>query len=249
MTPRPQTLPESTVSIIVPAWKEAQNLPHLIDRIDQVRLRHSLTVELLVVDDDSRDGTEELIEALGRPEVRLIVRKSERGLSSAVVAGLSAARHDILVVMDADLSHPPEKVPEMLAALNAGHDFVIGSRYVRGGSTDSRWGLFRWLNSRAATLLARPFTRARDPLSGFFALRRQTFERGAGLLNPIGYKIGLELLVKCGCRNVKEVPIHFADRTRGQSKLSLAEQLRYLRHLARLCSYRRPGTSKQSVSS
>jgi dolichol-phosphate mannosyltransferase len=227
-----------TVSIIVPTYQEAQNLPHLIERIDQVRRGVSLTPELLIVDDDSRDGAEEFITSLARDDVRLIVRKTDRGLSPAVVAGLRAARHDVLVVMDADLSHPPEKIPEMLAALEEGHDFVIGSRYVEGGSTDAEWGLFRWLNSKAATLLARPFTRARDPLSGFFALRRATFERGAGELNPIGYKIGLELLVKCGCRKIKEVPIHFADRARGKSKLSLREQLRYLRHLGRLCAYR-----------
>lgn len=121
----------------------------------------------------------------------------------------------------------------MAAALTAGADFVIGSRYVEGGATDEQWGFLRWLNSRAATLLARPFTSAQDPMSGFFALRRETFEQAAPL-SPIGYKIGLELLVKCPCRRVHEIPIHFSQRHFGESKLSVKEQLRYLQHVRRL---------------
>jgi dolichol-phosphate mannosyltransferase len=226
------------VSIVVPTYREAENLPHLIDRIDRVRAEHGLDVELLIMDDDSKDGTEEVVAGLYKDWVRLIVRKANRGLSPAVVDGLRAARHDVLVVMDADLSHPPEKIPEMLAALAAGADFVIGSRYVAGGSTDAEWGLLRKLNSKGATFLARPFTRAKDPMAGFFALERRTFARGDAALNPIGYKIGLELLVKCGCRDVREVPIHFTDRKLGSSKLSFKEQLRYLQHLRRLFIYR-----------
>ena len=155
-----------------------------------------------------------------------------------MVDGLKAAKHGILLVMDADLSHPPEKIPEMMKALEDGGNFVIGRRYVKGGSTDAEWGVFRWLNSKVATLMARPFTKAHDPMAGFFALRRETFEKGQAALNPIGYKIGLELLVKCGCRDVREVPIHFTDRKHGESKLSMKEQLRYLQHLPRLFIFR-----------
>src|SRR5690349_15415001 len=107
--------------------------------------------------------------------------------------------------MDADLSHPPEALPGMLTKLREGADFVLGSRYVRGGTTSDDWGVLRWLNSRVATWLARPLTSVRDPMSGFFALRRSTFEAGREF-NPIGYKIGLELIVKCGCERVVEVP-------------------------------------------
>jgi dolichol-phosphate mannosyltransferase len=103
--------------------------------------------------------------------------------------------------------------------------------------THDDWGLLRWLNSRAATLLARPFTSIKDPMSGFFALRRSTLA-GADALNPVGYKIGLELLVKCRCSHIAEVPIAFADRLHGESKLTLREQLRYLRHIRRLFIYR-----------
>ncbi len=205
--------------------------------------RSPFPYEILIVDDDSRDGTADVCAQLaqqGHP-VRLITRIGERGLSSAVVRGFREARGRFLVCMDADLSHPPEALPRLLAAVQEpGVEFVIGSRYVAGGGTDEGWGFFRWLNSRVATLLARPFTSARDPMAGFFALPRGVFERAADL-DPIGYKIGLELIVKCGCRAVREVPIQFANRKFGQSKLSLAEQLRYLRHLWRLArfTYRR----------
>jgi dolichol-phosphate mannosyltransferase len=148
--------------------------------------------------------------------VRLLVRTADHGLSRAVLDGLRRATGDVLVCMDADLSHPPEAIPAMLAKLREGADFVIGSRYAEGGSTAHDWGFLRWINSRVATWLARPLTHVRDPMSGFFALRRQTFEAGRDF-NPIGYKIGLELIVKCGCERVVEIPIHFADRRFGSA--------------------------------
>lgn len=221
------------VSIVVPTFRERENLPHLVARVDEVRRRFDLELELLLMDDDSRDGTEEWVRDHAPAWVRLVVREHDRGLSPAVVDGLAAARHPVVVVMDADLSHPPEKIPDMVLALQSGQQLVIGSRYVPGGSTDDDWGFFRWLNSKVATLLARPFTAAKDPMAGFFAMRRSDFAR-ARELNPIGYKIGLELIVKCGLENVGEVPIHFTDRVHGESKLSLREQLNYLLHLRRL---------------
>jgi dolichol-phosphate mannosyltransferase len=169
--------------------------------------------------------------------VQLVLRKSDRGLSQAVLEGLRQAKGDVLVCMDADLSHPPEAIPRMLEKLAAGADFVIGSRYTDGGSTADDWGFLRWLNSRVATWLARPLTHVSDPMSGFFALRRSTFEAGSAM-NPVGYKIGLELVVKCRCERVVEVPIHFADRRFGESKLTIAQQLLYLRHLWRLYTFK-----------
>jgi dolichol-phosphate mannosyltransferase len=232
-----EPLPQS-ISVVVPTYQEAENIADLIGRIEAVRAEHRLELDLLVLDDPSDDGTDKIIAELDKPWVRLITRTGERGLSYAVADGLAAAAGDRLLVMDADLSHPPEAIPAMMAALDDPKvDFVIGSRYVPGASTDEDWGLMRWVNSKIATWLARPFTRAKDPMAGFFALRRETYA-SAEALNPIGYKIGLELLVKCGCRNVAEVPIHFADRAKGQSKLNLSEQLRYLRHLKRLADYK-----------
>jgi dolichol-phosphate mannosyltransferase len=226
-----------STSIVVPTFREVEALPELIDRVGQVRAENGSIEELLIVDDDSGDGTEALIAA--RPErwLKLMVRKQDRGLSQAVLAGLRAARGDLLVVMDADLSHPPEAIAAMQREILAGADFVVGSRYVPGGTTADDWGLFRFLNSQVATLLARPLTRITDPMSGFFALPRPVFERALEP-SPIGYKIGLELLVRCGCQNVREIPIHFSNRIRGKSKLTLEQQLLYVRHLMRLYRFK-----------
>lgn len=225
------------VSIVVPTFREAESLPELIARISRLREHEPSVAELIIVDDDSRDGTEELMARRQEPWLKLIVRKRDRGLSQSVLEGLRAARGDILVVMDADLSHPPEAIPSMLAAIAAGADFVVGSRYVEGGSTADSWGALRWINSQVATLLARPLTTISDPMSGFFALPRSVFER-AEKPSPLGYKIGLELIVRCRCRNVQEVPIHFANRAHGESKLTVREQLLYLRHLTRLYRFK-----------
>lgn len=229
--------PHPSVSVVVPSFEEAESLPHLIDRLAEVARAAQLRLDLTIVDDDSRDGTAELVRARPEPWVRLLLRTGERGLSQAVLHGLRGATGDVLVCMDADLSHPPEAIPAMLAKLVEGADFVIGSRYTEGGSTAHDWGFLRWLNSRVATWLARPLTHVSDPMSGYFALRRRTFEAGSGF-NPIGYKIGLELVVKCRCERVVEVPIHFSDRRFGQSKLTLRQQALYLGHLWRLYAFK-----------
>jgi dolichol-phosphate mannosyltransferase len=143
-------------------------------------------------------------------------------------------------VMDADLQHPPEVIPALLKALDDGAEFALGSRYVAGGSTSTHFSVFRRVNSTLATVLARPFAGVvRDPMSGFFALRRSTFERGRRLA-PLGYKIGLELMCKCRVGSVVEVPIHFGQRHAGRSKLSVKEQFRYLEHLSRLYDFTFP---------
>lgn len=227
------------VSVVVPTYREAENLPLLVPRVMAALAEAGLEGEIVVVDDDSRDGTEEACARLAEEHpVRLIVRKDERGLSSAVILGMREAGGEILVVMDADLSHPPEKVPELVDAIRSRHAaFSLGSRYVPGGGTEEGWGFLRWLNSKVATWLALPLVSCRDPMAGFFAIRRSTFE-AARDLDPIGYKIGLELMVKCGVREVDEVPIAFAKRVHGTSKLSLREQVDYLRHLGRLYLFR-----------
>lgn len=221
------------ISIVVPTYQEVENIPRLIERIRALKEMHDISLELLFMDDNSRDGSVEAVTVAGLDWVRIVERDGERGLSAAVIDGFRLARHPVLVCMDCDLSHPPEKIPQLILALSSGQQFVIGSRYVPGGSTDDDWGFLRWLNSRIATLLARPLTSARDPMSGFFALRRADFEKAQDL-NPVGYKIGLELIAKCGFKNVAEVPIHFSDRTLGESKLTFKEQLKYLQHIRRL---------------
>ena len=226
------------LTIIVPTYREAANLPVLVPRITAAVHHVGLDAEILIVDDNSPDDTPDLCRRLAAEfPVRLEVRQSERGLSSAVIHGMRQARGAVLLVMDADLSHPPEKIAEPVASLNdPAIDFVIGSRYVPGAATDESWGLFRKLNSRVATWLARPLTRVADPMAGFFALRKTTFASAAPL-DPIGYKIGLELIVKGRCRQVREIPIRFADRLHGTSKLTLREQVNYVRHLKRLYEF------------
>ena len=230
-------MPQEPVSIIVPTYKEAENIPTLVRRVFGAMTRADIPVEMIIVDDDSGDGTDAEVKALAAQfPVRLIRRRGERGLSSAVVRGFHEAKYDILLCMDADLSHPPESLPEVIAPV-AGNtaEFCIGSRYTTGGRTKEGWGLLRRLNSLGATLLARPLTSATDPMAGFFCLRREVLERAerAGL-NPIGYKIGLEVLVKARCRRIAEVPIDFSDRLYGKSKLTPQQQLLYLIHLAHL---------------
>jgi dolichol-phosphate mannosyltransferase len=224
-------------SIIVPTYKEVANIPHLLERIDKLRRMHRLNCEVLFMDDDSADGSVEVVENSGHDFARIVVRKQNRGLSPAVIDGMRLASNPVLVCMDCDLSHPAEKIPAMILALASGQQMVLGSRYVPGGSTSDDWGIFRWLNSRVATLLARPLTNVKDPMSGFFALCKSDFEQARDL-NPVGYKVALELIVKCGFENVGEIPIDFIDRVYGESKLTLKEQLKYIKHLRRLYLHR-----------
>jgi dolichol-phosphate mannosyltransferase len=230
-------LEPAALSIIVPTFREVDSLPFLIERVARLRERDLPGLELIIVDDDSRDGTEALMASRPETWLRLFVRTQDRGLSQAVLFGLAQASGDVFVVMDADLSHPPETIPAMLEALAQGADFVVGSRYMHGGSTADGWGVLRWINSQVATLLARPLTDISDPMSGFFALTRATFQRAQNP-SPLGYKIGLELLVRCRCQDVREVPIHFSTRAHGESKLTLKQQMLYLRHLMRLYAFK-----------
>ena len=225
----------TAVSIVVPTLREVANLRPLAGRVAGALADSGVAWELLLVDDDSRDGSEAVAAELGkRLPVRMAVRRGVRAdLSHAVLDGIALGRYDRIVVMDADLSHPPERIPDLLAGLDAGCDMVVGSRYTAAGaSTASEWGLARVLNSRGATLLAAPLVTCSDPMAGFFAVDRRVLPDQA-TLRPIGYKIGLELMVR-GRLRVGEVPIAFDDRRRGRSKLGWRQRLDYLRHLGRL---------------
>ena len=229
------------LSVVIPTFREVRNLEAVARSIEAALRDHRWAYEVIFVDDDSQDGSEALATQLADSlPVRMIVRHGEKGLSTAVLRGIGEARGEFVVVMDADLSHPAERIPDMLALLEHNKkDFVVGSRYVTGGSLDPSWTWFRLLNSKVATWLALPLARIRDPMSGFFAFRRADMPE-AHLLSPIGYKIGLELLVKGDFKKPGEVPIHFADRVHGESKLTWKEQVRYLRHLRRLYQFRFP---------
>lgn len=229
---------DKSVSIIIPTLREAQNIPALLAEMNKVHFPDLF--EVILVDDNSQDGTEELVQILSTqyPWLRLIVRYEKKGLSHAVIEGFNVAKYANLIVLDADLSHPVDKIPEMLSSLND-VDFVIGSRYVQGGESDVAWPLFRKLLSYFAAKMTSLFIgfAIQDPLSGFIGLRKSTYLQ-ANHLNPIGWKIGLELMVKCRCQKVREIPIHFANRANGASKLTLKVLVDYLYHLFNLAWFR-----------
>jgi dolichol-phosphate mannosyltransferase len=213
------------VSVVVPTYNEAENVPVLVPRI----LEAMPDAEVVVVDDASPDGTAARSRELARRyPVKVVERRGERGLATAVLRGLDEAGSDICVVMDADLSHPPEAIPALVKAVEAGAEVAVGSRYVQGGRIEE-WALRRRLTSRAGTLLARPLTAVCDPLAGFFCLRRSLL-RGVEL-RPRGLKILLEILARAGADRVVEVPIRFTGREAGASKFSMKEQREYLAQL------------------
>jgi dolichol-phosphate mannosyltransferase len=188
--------------------------------------------EMVVVDDGSPDGTADIAERLGQTHpVRVVRRPGKAGLASAVLAGFAAARGDVLLVMDADLSHPPEVVPALLDAIAGGADLAVGSRYVTGGGTMD-WPLTRRVVSRVACLMGSVLVPVRDSTSGFFAIRRAVIERVT--LNPIGFKIGFEVMARGRYKKAVEVPYTFRDRELGKSKFGRREILQYLVQLGQV---------------
>ena len=199
------------------------------------RLAQALVVhdwELIVVDDGSPDGTADLAESYAdKHPVRVVRRPGKAGLASAVLAGFAQARGDVLVVMDADLSHPPEAVPRLVAAIVEGADLAVGSRYVKGGGTED-WPLKRRVVSRAACLMGNVLVPVRDCTSGFFAIRKSSIE--GVKLNPIGFKIGFEVMARARYKKAVEVPYVFRDRELGKSKFGRREILQYLVQLGQV---------------
>lgn len=189
--------------------------------------------EIVIVDDNSPDGTGALADELAR-ERRIIVlhRAGKLGLGTAVIEGFAAASAPIVGVMDADLSHPPALLPGMFAVMQStSADFVIGSRYIPGGGTQG-WGLGRLLMSRFACLLARAVTPIRDATSGFFLIRRDLARDVR--ISAGGFKICLELLVRGRPSSIVEVPYVFVGRTAGESKMNTKEAFGYLKQLVDL---------------
>lgn len=222
------------VSIIVPTYNERDNINILFDMIDNCL--KNINYEIIVVDDNSTDGTIDAVNKLiGKYPARLIVRTDVKGLASAVVEGFKHATGNIFVVMDADLQHPPEKIMEMLDEINKGADIVIGSRY----EDEKGFGNFnpiRKIISKGANFFARTLfhrlSNIKDIQSGFFALRIDVVN-GVNL-DPIGYKILLEILIVGNYHNIKEISFRFAERKNGYSKLGIGTIADYIHHLIRL---------------
>ena len=210
------------LSIIIPTYNERENIPMLIRKLEGLPSRH----EIIVVDDNSPDGTAQAVESLNNPSVRLIKRK-EKGLSGAIVAGVSAAKGENIMVMDADLSHPPELVPEFLSKLKD-HDLVIGKR-----TRVERWPFHRKMISKGAEFLAGLLgIRVPDPLSGFFAMRKKAFRKTR--IRTKGYKILLNILYDNPGLTIAEIPYVFKNRYKGKTKLGYPEIFNYLLDLWRI---------------
>ncbi|TSC59580.1 MAG: dolichol-phosphate mannosyltransferase [Candidatus Peregrinibacteria bacterium Greene0416_62] len=221
------------LSLILPTFNESENLPELLPKIRSAL--SSVPHEIIVVDDDSPDSTwkvaQELSQQLG--DVHVIRRIGRRGLSSAVIEGFLAAKGDVLAVMDADGQHDTELLGKLHAAVQQQGGIAIGSRYVAGGSVGA-WDERRYMLSRIATRMALSLcaVKAKDPMSGFFAIDRKAFEEVLPRLNPKGFKILLDLLVHVPkTTHVTELPFTFATRKHGESKLSRRVQLEFLEYL------------------
>lgn len=227
-------------SIIIPTYNEANNLEKLIKTIHATSYQQR-QFEVVLVDDNSNDGSPLIIQQLKSvyPYIKMIVRQGERSLSQSVIEGCHQAHHPLLIIMDADLSHPTNAINNMLEALEDGADLVLGSRYIPGGSVDNSWSWHRrWISKSCAwftkTLLG---LSVKDPLSGFFALKKSTLSRG-NLANTSSWKIALEILVKCHCTQTQEVAIHFAERYKGKSKLNAKISYAFIKQLGQLTYYR-----------
>ena len=226
------------VSIILPTYNEAENIKLIVPKISNVFKENNITGEILVIDDNSPDGTEDVAKRMENEyPVRVHGRKNERGLATAVMKGFELAKGDICVVMDADMSHPVEKIPEMIKPIIEGQcDATVGSRYIAGGNCEN-WSLKRIIISKGAGFLARGVVMLSDPTSGFMAFNKKIID--GVKLDPVGWKIVLEVIVKTNAR-FKEVPIIFSDRQFGKSKLNYSAQKEYLLHLWKLYCFRYP---------
>lgn len=227
------------LSVVIPTYNESKNIPLLVQKLDAALSGCGLgSHEIIIVDDDSPDGTWKtaIDVASVTPNVFVVRRTTARGLATAVVRGWQCARGEYLGVIDGDLQHPPEVIVQLWRRLELGADLAVASRHVRGGGT-SDWGLLRRIVSRAAQLiglliLPEVVGRVSDPMSGYFVVRRSRLENIT--LNPVGYKILIEVLARCKIRQAIEVGYVFIERRTGASKATMRVYWDYLAHLMQL---------------
>jgi dolichol-phosphate mannosyltransferase len=225
------------LTVIIPTFNEEANIHNIVMAVDAVFHEHSLYGQILVVDDNSSDATIGIVNELkmAKENVEILVRKHDHGLSQSVADGFSHASSDVLIVIDADFSHPPVLIPRMHEEIRKGNDIVIGSRYMEGGGI-KKWPLKRRIISIGATFLGRLlFPDITDPVSGFFAVRKQVVERAP--LKPRGYKILLEVLGKGTWMTAREIPFEFIDREIGTSKLKIKTIIEYAQQIADIAIY------------
>ena len=236
------------LGLVIPTLNEAGNIVVLLHRLHNVLDTTSVDYELVVVDDESQDYTADLVRDYAQHDsrVRLFVRCGQRGLAGAVLYGWERTDANLLGVIDADLQHPPELLPLLLEPVTEHADMAIASRYANGNGV-GEWNKVRRLISRFGTIAAVPLQRkelrVKDPLSGFFVVRREAIE---GLsLQPEGFKILLEVLVKGRIRNAVEIPFHFGVRHSGKSKADIKVAVQYFALLGKLSRYALFGSGQQ----
>jgi len=232
---------KTLVSLVVPTYNERENIKILADSISSLYESNTLPLELIIVDDDSPDGTGIVARSLNHNmPIKVIIRRWRRGLSSAVVEGFEIAEGEIFGIMDADLSHDYRIIPEMVRAITEeGYDIALGSRYIPGGGFDKNWPFKRRLLSYIGTRFAKRLIPVNDPLSGFMLFKRDIL---TGVkLNTYGFKIALEILVRTRNTNIKEIPYTFVNRERGKSKIGLRTMLGYFFQLCELYIFKYTG--------
>ena len=225
------------LTVIIPTFNEEANIRNIVMAVDAVFHENSLHGQILVVDDNSSDGTIGVVHELKRQKenVEILIREQDHGLSQSVADGFSHASSDVFIVIDADFSHPPVLIPRMYEEIRKGYDVVIGSRYMEGGGI-GKWPLKRRIISLGATFLGRLlFPDITDPVSGFFAIRKGVVDKAQ--LKPRGYKILLEVLGKGSWEKDKEIPFEFVDREIGSSKLKIKTIIEYAQQVADITLY------------
>jgi dolichol-phosphate mannosyltransferase len=226
------------LSIIIPTYNEQTNLVKITERIAAALAAYAYTYEIWFID-DSDDNTPQILQqlALQYPDVHFLHRNNMRGLGSAVVEGFKHAQGEYIIVMDADLQHPPELIPNILQTLTAGEDIVIPSRFIPGGSDGGLnpiRKLVSWVARSLGQVAIKRFRTISDCTSGFFGLRRQVI---AGIhLNPSSWKILMEIIVKGDYLSIKEIPYTFEARNAGHSNMDIHEQWNYIKHIIKLVS-------------
>lgn len=224
-----------SISIILPTYNESDNIESVVKRIQESLSGQDY--EVIIVDDDSPDNTWRIAELLYQENdhIQIHRRTEDKGLAKAVAYGFEHSTKEFIAVIDADLQHPPEQIPVLLRHASSDIDLVIGSRYTDFGRIED-WPIWRHIVSRGATRIAKTvlsnIEMIEDPLSGFFIVRRDIVD--PSVISPSGYKILLELLLRCDYEGVYEVPYVFTDREAGESNLTVGECVEFLKHLTSL---------------
>jgi len=222
-------------TVVIPTYNEADNIKILIPKLVNILESSGFSnFEILVVDDDSPDGTCLIVREFANSDsrIRCLLRRKNKGLATAILRGIAWARGKYVVVMDADLQHPPELVPKLVSkAVSTGADVVVATRYAPGGGVEG-WSRFRLLMSKTAILVSKilvPGTKSTsDPMSGFFLVKKSIVDPSS--LRPRGYKILMEILEKSPYQKVEEVPYTFRNRAYGKSKLGAKTIIDFLIH-------------------